>query len=160
MCQSTTARMSPDRSDRPSNHVRPSCADIPVMTDPFEAAFQPDPSRVGDMRRTTAALLQRAGLPEVLVGDVVLAVSELVTNAIVHGDGEVSLHVSVESGEVRVSVSDRSPDRAVLVEADADRESGRGVRLVAAFSHAWGSKGTETWCSFRFPPETVRKVVA
>ncbi|MEU8560566.1 ATP-binding protein [Streptomyces cyaneofuscatus] len=123
-------------------------------------AFRPDPRWVSETRSTTAAFLQRAALPEALVSDVVLAVSELVTNAIVHGEGDVCLQVSVESEEVRVSVSDQSPERAVLVQAEGDRESGRGVLLVAAFAQAWGSSGAETWCSFRHPEKPVTGAAA
>ncbi|WP_241837511.1 ATP-binding protein [Streptomyces sp. CB02115] len=123
-------------------------------------AFRPDPRWVSETRRTTAAFLQRVPVPEPLVSDIVLAVSELVTNAIVHGDGDVCLRVSVGGQEVRVSVSDQSPERAVLVQAEDDRESGRGVLLVAAFAQAWGSSGAETWCSFRYPEKADTRAVA
>ncbi|MGW1295870.1 ATP-binding protein [Streptomyces sp. NPDC002533] len=130
------------------------------MADAFQMAFRPDPRWVSETRRTTTAFLRRVTLPEALVKDVVLAVSELVTNAVVHGDGDICLRVSADGREVRVSVSDQNPDRAVLVEAEADHESGRGVLLVAAVAQAWGSSGAETWCSFRLPQTAVGRVAA
>ncbi|MFF2650452.1 ATP-binding protein [Streptomyces sp. NPDC058045] len=123
----------------------------------FHAAFEPTPVKVAEMRRATAALLQKACLPESLASDVVLAVSELVTNAIVHGDGEVGLHVSVNRERVRVSVSDQSPDEAFLMWAEADCESGRGMNLVAELAAAWGVEVTPTgkkvWAELRPPAE-------
>ncbi len=57
-------------------------------------------------------------------GLVVLAVSELVTNAVVHGEGEVVLRITVGVDVVRVSVTDHNPAPAVLKEAGPDGESG------------------------------------
>ncbi|MGQ4490864.1 ATP-binding protein [Streptomyces sp. SAS_281] len=117
----------------------------------FEVAFLPDPIRVPEMRQTTTAFLRRWRISGSVVDDVVLVVSELVTNAICHGDGAVRLSVSAADGELRVSVIDQSPDRATVRHADADDVSGRGLFLVAAFAHRWGSGGEETWCTFRYP---------
>ncbi|MFE2289854.1 ATP-binding protein [Streptomyces sp. NPDC059452] len=160
MSQSPTQRRQPDSLAPQRERVRSKCEDLPVTAAAFQMAFRPDPRWVSETRRTTAAFLRRAPLPEPLVSDVVLAVSELVTNAIVHGGGDVCLRVSVDSQEVRVSVSDQSPERAVLVHAEDDRESGRGVLLVAAFAQAWGSSGAETWCSFRHPDKSVAGTAA
>ncbi|MEU6355505.1 ATP-binding protein [Streptomyces sp. NPDC047072] len=50
--------------------------------------------------------------PESL-SDALLVVSELATNAILHGGGITDFHVDVEGRVVRVSVSDRSTDLPV-----------------------------------------------
>lgn len=101
------------------------------------------------MRQTTRAFLGRCRVSKPVVGVVVLAVSELVTNAVVHGEGEVVLRITVAVDVVRVSVTDHNPAPAVLKEAGRDGESGRGIRLVDATSDAWESNGKETWCEFR-----------
>ncbi|WP_145497502.1 ATP-binding protein [Streptomyces sp. CFMR 7] len=150
MSQSPTSRRRPDRTSLESTRVRAEGADAIGTPHVFQAAFQRDSARVAEMRRATALLLQRAGLPKRLAGDVVLAVSELVTNAVVHGEGDVKLWVRVIDGEVRVSVTDKNPSPAVLKDPDSDRESGRGLHLVAALADAWESLGEETWCEFRF----------
>ncbi|MEU0684134.1 MULTISPECIES: ATP-binding protein [Streptomyces] len=112
-------------------------------------AFLPDLAEVEKMRQTTRVFLQRCRVSQSVAGFVVLAVSELVTNAVVHGRGEVVLRITVTADVVRVSVTDHSPRPAVLKEAGPDGESGRGIRLVDAISDAWESNGEETWCEFR-----------
>jgi serine phosphatase RsbU (regulator of sigma subunit)/anti-sigma regulatory factor (Ser/Thr protein kinase) len=85
---------------------------------------------------------------ERLAEDTVLVVSELVTNAVVHAGTDVELLCRLEItdggavGAVVVEVSDHHPSRAVREEA-AERaygtpEYGRGLRLVATLSEAWG----------------------
>ncbi|MEU2305112.1 ATP-binding protein [Streptomyces misionensis] len=112
-------------------------------------ALLPDLAKVGEMRHVARAFLRRCRVSEPVAGFVVLAVSELVTNAVVHGEGEVVLRITVAVDVVRVSVIDRNPAPAVLKEAGPDRESGRGIRLVDALSESWESNGEETWCEFR-----------
>lgn len=102
------------------------------------------------MRQTTRAFLRRCRVSEPVAGVVALAVSELITNSVVHGEGEVVLRISVAVDVVRVSVTDHNPAPAVLKEAGPDGESGRGIRLVDAISDAWESSGKETWCEFRY----------
>ncbi|MDF9811665.1 serine/threonine-protein kinase RsbW [Streptomyces sp. SPB162] len=101
------------------------------------------------MRQTAGAFLRRCRVSEPVAGVVVLAVSELVTNAVVHGEGEVVFRITVAVDVVRVSVTDHNPAPAVLREAGPAGESGRGIRLVDAISDAWESSGKETWCEFR-----------
>lgn len=102
------------------------------------------------MRQTAGAFLRRCRVSEPVAGVVVVAVSELVTNAVIHGEGEVVLRITVAVDVVRVSVTDHNPATAVLKEAGPDGESGRGIRLVDAISDAWESSGKETWCEFRY----------
>ncbi|MFD4482380.1 ATP-binding protein [Streptomyces sp. NPDC058257] len=151
MSQSTTTRRSPILTDGQSMPVRPRGADIPVESHAFEVAFLPDPIRVAEMRQTTKGFLRRSGISGTVVDDVALVVSELVTNAICHGDGAVVLSVLAAGGELRVSVTDQSPDRAELGHPTAEDMSGRGLLLVDSFAHIWGSSGEETWCTFRYP---------
>ncbi|MDV5145474.1 ATP-binding protein [Streptomyces sp. SBC-4] len=118
----------------------------------FDVSFLPQQKRVRHMRRITAAYLVHWGLPE-LVDNVQLIVSELVTNAIDHGNGPVRLKVACRGGEVRVEVRDGNAVPATLREADEDDESGRGLGIVAYLASDWGVSpdGTTTWCSFLLP---------
>ncbi|BBC36429.1 hypothetical protein SGFS_077230 [Streptomyces graminofaciens] len=98
-----------------------------------------------------------ADLPARLAEDVLVVVSELVTNAVVHAGTEVELfcrldhdhrHPDTAPGRLVVEVSDHHPSRPVrdegaerpyLVERPYEAaEYGRGLRLVAALSEAWG----------------------
>ncbi|MFB7597273.1 ATP-binding protein [Streptomyces sp. NPDC056160] len=112
---------------------------------------------VGAMRRVLAARLRYCGLED-LIGDVTLAVSELVTNAILHSGGtSVGLTMTVGDGSVYVAVSDGMPGRGRVRTATDDEESGRGLLLLAALMRehggAWGQSpvGDVTWCRFVVP---------
>ena len=74
-----------------------------------------------------------------------LVVTELVTNAVRHGGGWVMLQLHAHEGHVTVSVADGSVMLPRL-HGDAgrvDRESGRGVTIVAALAERWGVEDHE-----------------
>ncbi|MEV4186823.1 ATP-binding protein [Streptosporangium canum] len=75
--------------------------------------------------------------------DVVLLVSEVVTNSVVHsgsgGGGRVAMTVAVSSGAVLVEVSDAGSGlSAPHVRNEPDAESGRGMFLVDLLADRWG----------------------
>ncbi len=81
---------------------------------------------------------------------VLLVVSELVTNALVHTQGPVRVDLTLAADRLRVTVSDsspRSPAKPVVV--DWESTGGRGLFLVEALSSAWGSVpvggGKQVW---------------
>lgn len=89
--------------------------------------------------------------------DVLLCVSELTTNALVHGvppgrgyQLRLLLNAAATSRRLRVEVHDSGGGRPRLREPDG--ESGRGLLLVAALSDAWGvgerDPGKVAWCEF------------
>ncbi|MFI8302808.1 SpoIIE family protein phosphatase [Streptomyces sp. NPDC085927] len=90
----------------------------------------------------TEHLTTRAG------NDATLIASELVTNAVVHAGTEVRLscRLEAETGALVIEVADRHPTRsprdsepdASPGEGPESPEYGRGLRLVAALSEAWG----------------------
>ncbi|MER7963866.1 ATP-binding protein [Streptomyces ardesiacus] len=148
MSQSTTSQTCTKRAvERYTPAPRQSTA--PIGADAFRAAFLPDTSAVARIRASTAAFLRRFGLTGPVASSVVLVVSELVTNAIKHGYGEVELEIRVVSGTISVSVTDENPAPAVLKQPGPDDTSGRGMALVEAYADRWGSTGEETWCEFR-----------
>jgi anti-sigma regulatory factor (Ser/Thr protein kinase) len=82
-------------------------------------------------------------LPEEQLGDVRLLVSELVTNALRHGDlseqDRIQLAVDVTDSRVRVEVSD--PGRGFSpseTPSDPEDAEGWGLYLVATLSDRWG----------------------
>jgi anti-sigma regulatory factor (Ser/Thr protein kinase) len=79
---------------------------------------------------------------QALADDVALVVSELVTNAMTHGAGEISLVLRVEPSEVRVSVWDQGLSFvAQPVEAEHAAEHSRGLALVGELASSWGVDG-------------------
>ncbi|GAA3088937.1 ATP-binding protein [Streptosporangium carneum] len=75
--------------------------------------------------------------------DVVLLVSEVVTNSVVHSasgeGGRVAMTVAVDAGAVLVEVSDAgSGASAPHVRNDPQAENGRGMFLVDLLASRWG----------------------
>lgn len=88
--------------------------------------------------------------------DVSLCVSELATNALLHGvppGRGFLLRVRRDGDVLRVEVHD-SGDGTPRIADDAD-EGGRGLLLVAALSDKWGvdvrDPGKIVWCEFALP---------
>ncbi|WP_369228856.1 ATP-binding protein [Streptomyces sp. R21] len=119
-----------------------------------------DAYRVGVMRRIAAARLRCCGL-EALISEVMLIVSELLTNAILHsGTTELSLNITAHDGSLHIAVRDGMPCSAEPKHADTDAESGRGLALVDALVQecggAWGlsDAGATVWCRLALPDGT------
>ncbi|MFF1685082.1 SpoIIE family protein phosphatase [Streptomyces sp. NPDC058254] len=83
-------------------------------------------------------------VPQGLVDNAVLLVSELVTNAVVYAGTDIDVVCRLERDPdtgvaVVVEVVDRHPSRGVRAAADARHgEPGYGLQLVSALSQAWG----------------------
>lgn len=71
-----------------------------------------------------------------------LIVSELITNAILHGVGTIELCVAARGGRARVEVTDESSDCDVVIPIAPD-ETGRGLRIVDANADRWGCRHTD-----------------
>ncbi|MEU1180675.1 ATP-binding protein [Streptomyces sp. NPDC005820] len=120
-----------------------------------------DAVRIGIMRRIAADRLRSCGF-EALCEDVMLIVTELLTNALLHsGTTQITLTITVEKVEedetLCIAVSDGMPGVAAPKQADADAESGRGLLLVKHLMEAnggsWGTSdaGATTWCCLNVP---------
>jgi anti-sigma regulatory factor (Ser/Thr protein kinase) len=107
------------------------------------------PQAVGHARRYTRRVLRAWGV-EAEADAVLLVVSELVTNALVHTDGKVRLDLTLLADRLRVAVADaspRTPRKPPSIGWEAT--GGRGILLVEAMSSAWGtvpvSGGKQVW---------------
>jgi anti-sigma regulatory factor (Ser/Thr protein kinase)/PAS domain-containing protein len=114
------------------------------------------PDAVMHARRFTARTLRAWKIAE-QADAVLLVVSELVTNALVHTQGAVRLELTHSADRVRVAVSDsspRAPAKPVIVDWEAT--GGRGLLLVEATSASWGSVpvggGKQVWSEIVVPP--------
>jgi two-component sensor histidine kinase len=97
-------------------------------------------------------------LSPALIDDVVLVATELVTNAIRHGEplsgGQVTVTWQVDGREVLIHVTDGGGSSQPRVRHPSPREtSGRGLALVEALADRWGvddsANGTTVWAALR-----------
>ncbi len=95
-------------------------------------------------REFTGQTLRGWGLL-VLAEDAAVIVSELVTNALLHGCGlsaatadQVELILWRQAGQMVCAVTDPGPEPPVLVLPDPLAEAGRGLQVVQALSATWG----------------------
>jgi anti-sigma regulatory factor (Ser/Thr protein kinase) len=75
------------------------------------------------------------------LGDVQLLATELVTNAVRHGEGEsVELAAYADAETLRVEVESQGAafDPHASVRARRDDDGGWGLRIVQALAHRWG----------------------
>jgi len=90
-------------------------------------------------RRTIAAFLDPAEVPDRVVDDLLLLVSELVTNALVHAGSPAVVRLDADVERIKVAVADNEPDRSLsIVEPDPLSSRGRGVLLVDRLAARWG----------------------
>ncbi|HET9829461.1 MAG TPA: SpoIIE family protein phosphatase, partial [Nocardioidaceae bacterium] len=124
--------------------------DPPTEDESLSRRLEPTESVVADARHLVASYLQERELPETLVRDAALATSELVTNALLHGQAPVELRMRIEGADVLIEVRDRATYQPRKLRPDEDDEHGRGLQIVAALAARWGTRPTEhgkaVWC--------------
>jgi anti-sigma regulatory factor (Ser/Thr protein kinase) len=103
-------------------------------------------------RRFVTECLAEWATPERVRPDVVLAASELVTNAVEHGGGPISVQLAGYPDRLRLRVRDTSPRLPVRREATLLSERSRGLNIVAQLAAAIGHEpavvGKWVWADF------------
>lgn len=107
---------------------------------------------VAAARRFVADLLLEQRLPA-LVDDVMLVVSELATNAILHAETSFDVTLQSVDGLVLLEIRDGSPRAPVQSRRAMLGIHGRGIAIVMALSRDWGvtldtDGGKTVWASF------------
>lgn len=100
-------------------------------------------------RDRVAVVLAEWGLTGAAVEPTLLVVTELLSNAIEHGRGPVSLSIELGDALVHVEVRDAAPEHPRRRPPDPRRPRGRGLQLVEGVSAQWGwtndSAGKVVW---------------
>ncbi|MGV9884251.1 ATP-binding protein [Streptomyces sp. NPDC003006] len=113
--------------------------------------YPAQPRSVTLARRRTARLVAEWGLPG-RAGDAALVLSELMTNALLHGslrERLIRVRVGLSVGALRVEVTDPRGERLPSPRpAVGEDQFGRGLLLVGALADRWG-----------WEPRVVGKVV-
>jgi anti-sigma regulatory factor (Ser/Thr protein kinase) len=72
-----------------------------------------------------------------------LLATELVTNAVMHGEAPITLSVQAHDA-VRVEVTDQSAIEPALLSVADVLEHGRGIFIIDRLATRWGSEPTDT----------------
>ena len=112
-----------------------------VTPEPYELLADTVPASVARIRRF-AVETSRSTAPGVDADTVALLVSEVATNALVHGTGGVRVRVRPTGQGLRVEVHDEDPSLPSRRRASPMDEGGRGIALVDALSSGWGAETT------------------
>jgi serine/threonine-protein kinase RsbW/stage II sporulation protein AB (anti-sigma F factor) len=121
----------------------------------YANALQAEPENVGTLRRELSRAIQPLDISAARAADIVLVVSEALTNVTVHAYigmplGPVALTAAVTNGSLRVTVTDEG--RGMLPRTDSPG-LGLGLGLIARLTDALeisspGGRGTELCVSF------------
>ena len=107
-----------------------------------------------DVQDWPVGVCRAAGLDE-LTDTAALLVSEVATNALVHGSGDVRVVAHATTELLRVEVQDDEPRLPRQRSAKDLDEGGRGLALLDALATAWGtdgrSDGKTVWFELRLP---------
>ena len=90
-----------------------------------------------DARRFATKVLGTWGCED-LEDAVVLLVSELVTNAVIHAHSDVEVVLRLRPERVRVEIIDAAAEYVQRRDAASEDQSGRGMALTEALAAAWG----------------------
>jgi hypothetical protein len=125
--------------------VRPLSPDPCAVSSTYELPSQPSSARLA--RRLARGAM--GGCPEPIVETAELLITELISNAILHTSSPPVMHIDVDFGTVRISVSDESSQTPEVRHGELDDEGGRGLMLVESLASSWGctltSGGKQIW---------------
>jgi GAF domain-containing protein len=157
-----------------SQHTRPATGGLALRLPARSAS-------VATARHAVRDLAEQWALPEAVVLDAEMVVSELVTNAVLHARTDCELSIEPRLPGLRLAVADDDADAPILaaafvpladgllsgaVEGDqalvdllAERATGRGMAIVDALSTTWGvearNPGKVVWAELGTHPKRV-----
>ncbi len=138
-----------------SDHRRWSHPGTPLLE--RTATLPPDPQSPRSARRILRDLVTATGHEEWLDSGE-LALSEVVTNAVLHAHTAILLWLGVYPDRICVEVRDSNPTLPLARHYDVQASTGRGLGLVASLSlecgaHSLGAEGKVIWFCIGDPQE-------
>lgn len=121
----------------------------------YRADFAAEPASVREARLFVCGLLRAHGMATI-AADAELVVSELATNAVTHAGTPFTVTLDRDGSQLLLAVQDGTSARPVLAKAETTETRGRGLAIVNALSHDWGSderpaSAKSVWASFALP---------
>ncbi len=122
----------------------------------WEGAYPPEDGSATAARADVRRALEGSRVPTGVVDDVLIALGELVANAIRHAATELTVAVGFDGDRLRIEVSDGDTRPPAMLAADPDATSGRGLVIVAGVADRWGFEtsdrdgitGKTVWAEF------------
>jgi len=99
--------------------------------------FRRDPAQVSQARRLVREALAEWGF-DGYADHLVLISSELVTNALRHGAGMISIRLYRAGRDLRIEVHDHGAERPVRRHAGTGDEGGRGLEVIDSLISMYG----------------------
>jgi anti-sigma regulatory factor (Ser/Thr protein kinase) len=114
--------------------ARPFSLDPWAVSSTYELPSRPSSARLA--RRLARGAM--GGCAEPMVETAELLITELISNAVRHAGSPPVMRIDVDSGTVRIAVSDDSSQAPGVRHTDPDDEGGRGLLLVESLATSWG----------------------
>ncbi|MEO3808542.1 ATP-binding protein [Sphaerisporangium sp. B11E5] len=119
-----------------------------------------DPSMIGEIRAMVREVLTTWTLSD-LADDVILAVGELLANAVTYGRPPIRLSLWLTSTDLTVRVTDHDSGLPRHLDLDIEAVHGRGLTIVKSLVHDTGvipladPQGKTVWCRWHLSTQTV-----
>lgn len=107
-----------------------------------EADFPADLASAAAARRFASQVLRSWGCDK-LVDTAQPLISELVVNAVLHADSDVTIRLQLDHGALRVEVGDDSAALPEVQPLDPAAVTGRGLLIVDSVASTWGVQRTD-----------------
>jgi anti-sigma regulatory factor (Ser/Thr protein kinase) len=123
-----------DHKDDMTQPARQFSLDPWAVSSTYELPSRPSSARLA--RRLARGAM--GGCTEPMVETAELLITELIANAVRHAGSPPIMRIDVDSGTVRIAVSDTSSQAPGIRHTDLEDEGGRGLLLVESLATSWG----------------------
>ena len=109
----------------------------------WSTQFVPVPSEASRVRSEASFRLEALQLPGPVRDDLLLMLSELVTNAVRYGRDPLCVRMVASDECIRVEVDDGNHRTPVMLHPDIPGPGGMGLRIVDRLADSWGTRPNE-----------------